>query len=73
MSKVEEEMNKRLSAQTGFSLAQVEFLRGEFRKFGRNPHESYLEILAIENSMDEERVKVLTKRKLVSPISAQVH
>ena len=33
-------------------------LRQEFKKFGRNPLESTLEILAIENGYDEQKVKV---------------
>jgi len=52
---IEEQVNKHLAGQVGFDIEQVEFLRREFRKCGRNPLDSSLEILALENGLDEKK------------------
>lgn len=57
---VDDQVNRYLASQVGLNVNQVEFLRGEFRKFGRNPLAASLEILAIENNFDEDKVKVST-------------
>uniref|UniRef100_A0A915HSD8 Uncharacterized protein n=1 Tax=Romanomermis culicivorax TaxID=13658 RepID=A0A915HSD8_ROMCU len=55
----DDQINRALAAQVGLSVPEVEFLRNEFRKFGRNPLQASLEILAIENNFSEEKVKAL--------------
>jgi len=56
---VDDQVNRYLAGEVGLSVPQVEFLRSEFRKFGRNPLAATLEILAIENNYDEDKVKAL--------------
>jgi hypothetical protein len=55
---LEDEINRNLSVQTGFSVSTVEYLRQEFKKLGRNPCDASIELLAIENGFDEHKVKV---------------
>lgn len=58
MATVDDPMNYYLANQVGLTPQQVAYLRQEFQKFGRNPLDATLEILAIENSFDERKVKV---------------
>ena len=55
---LEDEINRNLATQTGFPIQSVEFLRREFKKLGRNPCDASIELLAIENGFDEQKVKV---------------
>jgi hypothetical protein len=55
---LEDEINRTLSHQTGIPVSAVEHLRAEFRKLGRNPMDAAIELLALENGYDEDRVKV---------------
>lgn len=55
---MDHQITQELAAQTGISYDLVHFLRDEFKKFGRNPLDSSIEILAIENGLNEEAVKV---------------
>uniref|UniRef100_A0A914UKW0 Uncharacterized protein n=1 Tax=Plectus sambesii TaxID=2011161 RepID=A0A914UKW0_9BILA len=56
---MDQQITRELAAQTGISYDLVHFLRDEFKKFGRNPLDSSIEILAIENGLDEDAVKAL--------------
>lgn len=58
MATVEDQVNHQFATQLGFTPQQIAKLRQEFKKFGRNPLGSELEILAIENGIDEQKVKV---------------
>ncbi|OUC43141.1 hypothetical protein D917_09966 [Trichinella nativa] len=57
-SNPDDQVNRCLASQTGLTLRQVEFLRREFSKHGRNPMPEMLEILAVENGFEENKVKV---------------
>ena len=59
MSHLDEQINRMLAGQVGMNIDEVAFLRKEFVKYGRNPLVASVEILAIENGFDEERVKQL--------------
>ncbi|KRZ17755.1 hypothetical protein T11_3095 [Trichinella zimbabwensis] len=59
-SNPDDQVNRCLASQTGLTLRQVEFLRREFSKHGRNPMPEMLEILAVENGFEENKVKMLT-------------
>ncbi|KRY75928.1 Coatomer subunit gamma-2, partial [Trichinella pseudospiralis] len=56
-SNPDDQVNRCLASQTGLTLRQVEFLRREFSKHGRNPMPEMLEILAVENGFEENKVK----------------
>ncbi|KRX44717.1 hypothetical protein T05_9570 [Trichinella murrelli] len=58
-SNPDDQVNRCLASQTGLTLRQVEFLRREFSKHGRNPMPEMLEILAVENGFEENKVKNL--------------
>lgn len=55
---MDQQITRELAAQTGISFDLVQFLRDEFKKIGRNPLDSSIEILAIENGLNEDAVKV---------------
>ncbi|KRY37365.1 hypothetical protein T01_12391 [Trichinella spiralis] len=57
-SNPDDQVNRCLASQTGLTLRQVEFLRREFSKHGRNPMPEMLEILAVENGFEENKVKL---------------
>jgi len=59
MATADEQFNYSLAKEVGLTPHQVAHLRQEFKKFGRNPLDASLEILAIENSYDERKVKEL--------------
>lgn len=47
------EENGKFAAEVGLEVAEVALLRSEFARLGRNPTESDIEILALENGVDE--------------------
>jgi len=59
MATIEDQVNHHFASLLGFTPQQVAVLRQEFKKFGRNPFGSELEILAIEHGYDEQKVKEL--------------
>ncbi|VDP18243.1 unnamed protein product [Soboliphyme baturini] len=67
-SDAEEQLNRYMAVKVGLTPAQVKFLRNEFKKYGRNPLPSSLEIIAIENGFDENKVKV--SKHLSTPLQS---
>jgi len=59
MDRLDKQISSELSVHTGLSYDLVHYLRTEFKKFGRNPLDSSIEILAIENGLSEQTVKAL--------------
>jgi len=59
MTTAQDQLDYSFASQVGLTPQQVAQLRQEFKKFGRNPLDASLEILAIENSFDERKVKEL--------------
>jgi hypothetical protein len=58
MDRLDKQISAELSHNTGLPYDLVHYLRTEFKKFGRNPLDSSIEILAIENGLSESTVKV---------------